>query len=329
MFHLHLFILESSQMKDFLAAIASCCVMLAVVECSSAQSFIEYPNHPQTYGDHTVSSAWAEGAAGVTVTFDSDDATMHLDGNGLSQRTARNTQNFEAPAAANNPQNLDDPFVVDNYGTRLPLLQQMSASGTSVLTYSFDSALTQAVDIFITDVDKSDAVRVSAFDSGGNALDMRQWSLLAEGDLSNFKDTGTVFSSVEAPTPTTTFSADEIALTAVNDTNYNRSYSIFRSSGAQALSRVEITFTGQQNSPSRDAPNTGAHIYTAVSTASAVPDPEIILGDCNLDGDVNFLDISFFITILSDSDYLSQADTNEDGVVNFFDISPFIAILSL
>ena len=60
----------------------------------------------------------------------------------------------------------------------------------------------------------------------------------------------------------------------------------------------------------------------------AVPDLEFLLGDCNLDGVVNFLDISPFILVLSNGDFLNQADTNEDGVVNFLDISSFIALLS-
>ena len=54
----------------------------------------------------------------------------------------------------------------------------------------------------------------------------------------------------------------------------------------------------------------------------------ILLGDCNLDGVVNFLDISRFISIITQSDFLVQADINQDSAVNFLDISPFIEILS-
>ena len=59
----------------------------------------------------------------------------------------------------------------------------------------------------------------------------------------------------------------------------------------------------------------------------AVPVPETLLGDCNLDGVVDFLDISTFISFLSVG-YQAQADINDDGIVNFLDISPFIALLS-
>lgn len=58
-----------------------------------------------------------------------------------------------------------------------------------------------------------------------------------------------------------------------------------------------------------------------------VPDLPL-LGDANLDGAVNFLDISPFILLLSTGDFLPEADTNQDGEVNFLDITPFILILS-
>ena len=54
----------------------------------------------------------------------------------------------------------------------------------------------------------------------------------------------------------------------------------------------------------------------------------VLLGDVNLDGMVNFLDISPFIGVLADiGDNQAEADTNEDGMVNFLDIAPFINIL--
>ena len=56
---------------------------------------------------------------------------------------------------------------------------------------------------------------------------------------------------------------------------------------------------------------------------------EFLLGDTNMDGVVNFLDIAPFISILSGGGgFLEQADINGDGEVNFLDISPFIGILS-
>ena len=55
----------------------------------------------------------------------------------------------------------------------------------------------------------------------------------------------------------------------------------------------------------------------AQSIAVVTFDMPIMLGDCNLDGVVNFFDISPFIAILSFGPYLAEADTNEDGFVSF------------
>ena len=54
----------------------------------------------------------------------------------------------------------------------------------------------------------------------------------------------------------------------------------------------------------------------------------VLLGDVDVNGVVNFLDISPFIAALSIGAYLAEADVNQDGAVNFLDISSFIAILS-
>ena len=53
-----------------------------------------------------------------------------------------------------------------------------------------------------------------------------------------------------------------------------------------------------------------------------------LLGDANLDGVVDFLDISPFIGLLASNTYLKEADCDEDGLLNFLDIAPFIDILA-
>ena len=54
---------------------------------------------------------------------------------------------------------------------------------------------------------------------------------------------------------------------------------------------------------------------------------DVELGDVNQDGDVNFLDISPFINVLSTGEYQIEADVDQSGAVDFLDISPFIEIL--
>lgn len=54
----------------------------------------------------------------------------------------------------------------------------------------------------------------------------------------------------------------------------------------------------------------------------------ILLGDVNRDNVVNFLDISPFITVLTNGGSQAEADLNGDGIVNFLDIAPFIISLA-
>ena len=56
--------------------------------------------------------------------------------------------------------------------------------------------------------------------------------------------------------------------------------------------------------------------------------PTVLLGDVNLDTEVNFSDISFFISILSVGGFQLEADIDGNGTVDFGDIAPFILLLS-
>ena len=54
----------------------------------------------------------------------------------------------------------------------------------------------------------------------------------------------------------------------------------------------------------------------------------VLLGDVDLNGAVEFLDIAPFINVLSSNMFQAEADCDENGVVDFLDIQPFIDILS-
>ena len=60
---------------------------------------------------------------------------------------------------------------------------------------------------------------------------------------------------------------------------------------------------------------------------SVVNSSSVILGDVDMNGTVDFLDIPPFIAILQDGGFKAEADTDQNGVVDFQDISSFIAIL--
>ena len=54
----------------------------------------------------------------------------------------------------------------------------------------------------------------------------------------------------------------------------------------------------------------------------------IRLGDVNLDGSVNLLDVAPFIELITTGMFQAEADVNQDGVVNLLDVQPFVALLS-
>ena len=92
----------------------------------------------------------------------------------------------------------------------------------------------------------------------------------------------------------------------------------------------EITFAvdGILNAMSTELPSTSIRIETFTVEVIESDDGH---ADVNLDGIVNFLDISPFIIVLTSGGspaQESQADCNGDGTVSFLDISPFIVALT-
>ena len=57
------------------------------------------------------------------------------------------------------------------------------------------------------------------------------------------------------------------------------------------------------------------------------PVTEIVLGDVNQDGVIDFSDIPAFIAVVQSGEFQAEADCDENGVVDFSDIGPFIQIL--
>ena len=65
-----------------------------------------------------------------------------------------------------------------------------------------------------------------------------------------------------------------------------------------------------------------------VLTIDFTPPDNFLLGDVNMDGFVNLLDVGPFVDLLADGGFLPEADINMDGVVNLLDVGPFVDLLS-
>ena len=56
--------------------------------------------------------------------------------------------------------------------------------------------------------------------------------------------------------------------------------------------------------------------------------PDVLLGDVNMDGEVNLLDVGPFVAALTAGTFILEADTNQDGNVDLLDVGPFVDILT-
>ena len=59
-----------------------------------------------------------------------------------------------------------------------------------------------------------------------------------------------------------------------------------------------------------------------------VVESSVLLGDVNMDGAINLLDVGPFVGAVSNGTYIAEADVNQDGFVNLLDVDPFIELLA-
>ena len=71
----------------------------------------------------------------------------------------------------------------------------------------------------------------------------------------------------------------------------------------------------------RPTPFTGM-AFRALATSA------IMKGDVNMDGAVDLLDVSLFVSLLTSGDFIPEADINCDGSVDLLDVAPFVSLLS-
>lgn len=83
-----------------------------------------------------------------------------------------------------------------------------------------------------------------------------------------------------------------------------------------------ITVTYNDLGPNNDFNNRANASFVSFAVGGG------LLGDVNMDGVVDFLDISPFITILATNGFQLEADIDLNGTVDFLDIGPFVLFLS-
>lgn len=72
----------------------------------------------------------------------------------------------------------------------------------------------------------------------------------------------------------------------------------------------------------------GVFLYNYDDLIRVVNNDVVLLGDVNLDGAVNLLDVGPFVDLISAGGFQAEADINQDDAVNLLDVGPFVAILA-
>ena len=65
-----------------------------------------------------------------------------------------------------------------------------------------------------------------------------------------------------------------------------------------------------------------------MSVAGNMGGKQVLLGDVNLDGVVNLLDVQPFVILVAGGGFQAEADINQDGFVDLLDVQPFVEILT-
>ena len=68
--------------------------------------------------------------------------------------------------------------------------------------------------------------------------------------------------------------------------------------------------------------------HMEVKSVEIVLSSDCLIGDVNLDGSVDLLDVTPFVTLLTTGEFQKEGDINEDGAVNLLDVTPLVELLS-
>ena len=100
------------------------------------------------------------------------------------------------------------------------------------------------------------------------------------------------------------------------------------------VGKIELTAVGPGEIELIAGPNDlgishNQQLIDAVFAKATISVPsDVLLGDVNLDGEVNLLDVSDFVDRISTGVFQAEADVNQDEQVNLLDVSPFVDLLA-
>lgn len=178
-------------------------------------------------------------------------------------------------------------------------LAQTAGSNFGFVTEFDDNLITEGVFI-----DSDSQLLVEAIIGGGNDTDL----------VVAVREDSREFFSVTVPAAD--LADDGRAIVNVSDFFFNAGGA---ADGIISGEVIEVSFQSPFGS--------GDAVDFLLQRISVINSSPVILGDVDMNGVVDFVDIPAFIAILQAGDFKAEADVNQDTVVNFQDIPAFIAIL--
>ena len=113
-----------------------------------------------------------------------------------------------------------------------------------------------------------------------------------------------------------------------NDTGMRPLFDVLVEQGEDLSSWTSLDIARAISADGRTIVGTGTNSSGNEEAFVATINGPVLLGDVNLDGVVDFFDITPFITLLSTGGFQVEADLDESGQVNFLDVAQLIIFLS-
>ncbi len=89
---------------------------------------------------------------------------------------------------------------------------------------------------------------------------------------------------------------------------------------------IDLLLLQSPTSDGNTTDNPGAAIFELLSIELCESD--LLLGDVNLDGVVDLLDVSPFVDLITGGLFQAEADIDQNGVVDLLDVAPFVGLLT-
>lgn len=182
-----------------------------------------------------------------------------------------------------------------------------------------------ALDIVLTDAGIGDIGMLAG--AGDGSFGSPVVSVISLGGTENARDTAVLDTDGDGDLDLVIpYGSNDFVVAAINDGSGSFEQDLTTSFGVSPVHATVGDFNGDSSLEVVIAHSIGSSLVFADFDCGE-PAP-ILLGDVNLDEEVNLLDIAAFVDRITNNVFQEEADINEDDVVNLLDVGPFVDLLS-